>query len=812
MNSLSPSTRLALGLAALTVTVLCIAQLLGILVDPQQLALKERTRLSETVAIAVSKSLADEDRSVTTDFLQSIVTRHDELIGAAVVRSNGEIVVEAGTHGEFWSKDANANSASHSLAVARKQRETQLTVPIYTNNEVWGTVRFRYLPTTRAIFGLHIPPLLQTIAFITAGGFLVHVFILRRMLRNIDPSRAVPLRVRHTLDTLAEGLVVLDRDGRIVLANKAFSDLLRTDGDTFRGKLLADLSWQASGKKITPAALPWSRSLEENRPIIGSTLQLLLPSSSSDKDHDAFLTLLVNSTPIESESNSGHGVIVSFDDISPLEKTKKELAATLVEVQTQSADISTKNKELERLAKHDPLTGCINRRYLFELFENEWQLTQRHGHSLSCIMVDVDHFKSVNDTHGHIVGDRVLARIAAALREAARETDIVARYGGEEFCVLLPHTDIDEAEVAAERLREDVAAIEFPQLSVTASLGVSENRFGAASPQGLIDEADRALFAAKHNGRNCIVRHDAVPEDFVVDGSRPRTTEGIGSSETPNIPFHAVTALISALAYRDQETASHCRRVADLAVATAEGILGVTECYTLEIAALMHDLGKIGVPDNILLKPGKLTSEEWAIMRRHDRIGVEIIRNSFAFDPLSRIVGQYRTPFSSEGPTLTVGARILAIADAYDAMVSDRPYRKGCPPEEAFGELRRCAGGQFDPELVERFISSVQQSSALSRPSISVEKETALSIGVQIESLVIALDDQDLDRLGALAGRLQQVAERYHVDAIADRADGLARAVSEENDLISVLESANDLLRLCRSTQNGYIADKIIED
>lgn len=805
MRLLTPSTRLSLGLAALTITVLCAAQSLNVLPDPRLVALEQRTHFAESVAIAISQSIGEDNERAVEDYLAAVVMRHPELVSGAVIRDDGVVLSSAGRHEVTSTNNGTGSDSITDESVHDKS--TLVTVPIFASNEAWGDVRLRFIPPTTSLLGLRVPPLVRTIVFITAAAFVMHYMFLRRMLHHMDPSQAVPQRVRNTLDTLAEGLVVLDREGRVVLANRAFASLFDVDADIFVGRPLSDLPWEAGGETIGTNALPWIVCLEQNEPVLSTTVQL--PSKQGGSG-ERLITLLVNSTPIEAEGKSGHGVIVSFDDITPLETKKKQLAEMLQTVRDASEKVRAQNEELERLATHDPLTGCINRRRLFEVFEVEWKLSERHGHPLACAMVDVDHFKSVNDNHGHVVGDRVLARVSAALREAARETDVVARYGGEEFCVLLPHTDIAEAAAAAERFREAIAAIELPGLSVTASLGVSVRSFGAADPQHLIDQADRALYAAKRSGRNRIVRHDAVPADLVVETTSRDSEEAEDAPTTQNIPFHAVTALISALAYRDQETAAHCRRVADLAVATGEGLLSVTDCYTLEIAALLHDLGKIGVPDNILLKPDRLSNEEWEIMRRHERIGVEIVRASFAFKPLTEIVSQYRSSYSDGGP-LSLGARILAIADAYDSMVTDRPYRPGRNRDEAFAELRRCAGAQFDPELVERFVATIRHGSGFDQPGISVAKETALSIGLQIENLAAALEDQDLDRLGALANRLQKVAEHYHVDKLADQAQGLARAVNDENDLIAVLESANDLLRICRSTQKSYIEGETIE-
>ena len=800
MPRITPAARLSLALAGLSLTVLCAAQALGLMPDPRLETLRERDNVAVPVAFAITQAASRGDLSQVGDFVEAVVSRNADLKSAAVVRTDGRTPVMIGEHAKYWVDE-------RSSAVPAPDG-SQVAVPIFDADTEWGEVQLRFTPISRDWLGFRIPPLVQSFVFIGAAGFLAHFVFLRRMLAYMAPSQAVPRRVRNTLDVLAEGLVVLDEAGRVVLANRSFTDLIGIEADELNGQPLARLPWMLDGDPVPEEQLPWTGALATERAVLGTSLELPVLVATDEQDSlPRAMSFLVNATPLESDDRTGRGVIASFDDITPLEMKKRQLSEMLKTVRDSTDEIRRQNAELERLATHDPLTGCMNRRRLFQIFDSEWKSADRHDHPLSCVMVDVDHFKSINDNLGHSAGDVVLQRVATALVETARESDLVSRYGGEEFCIILPHTDLADAERAAERFRVGIASIEMPGGGVTASLGVSERSLGASGPQQLIDEADQALYSAKHAGRNKVVRFDRVDRTTV---SRPEQRssglERAVDDEVQNIPFNAVTALISALAYRDQETAAHCRRVADLAVATAEGLIGVTDCYTLEIAALLHDLGKIGVPDQILLKPGELDQEEWEVMRRHDRIGVEIVRASFAFEPLTRIVSQYRTDFA-DTPEQSVATRILKIADAYDAMVSDRPYRTGRTREEAYDELRRCGGTQFDPELVERFIASVRRGNPADS-AVNVAKETALSIGCQIEHLATALDDQDLDRLGALAQRLQQVAERYGVEVIADRADGLARAVrQDDHDLLSVLQSATDLLRLCRSTQASYITD-----
>jgi putative nucleotidyltransferase with HDIG domain len=252
--------------------------------------------------------------------------------------------------------------------------------------------------------------------------------------------------------------------------------------------------------------------------------------------------------------------------------------------------------------------------------------------------------------------------------------------------------------------------------AVTASLGVSGIELGAEAPPHLLDQADQALYAAKRGGRNHVVSWAEMPPGFAAAPEDPQSHSSADNRANVPIPFHAVTALSSALAHRDPGTALHSERVADLVVATAHGLLTPGELYVAEVAALLHDIGKLGVPDRILHKPGPLTHDEWQIMRQHERYGIEIVGAAFGTAQVTEIIrthhawyaGNPETPDLPKGEQISVGARVLTIADAYDAMVSDRVYRKARSAEEAIAELRRCAGTQFDPALVERFITALQ--------------------------------------------------------------------------------------------------------
>lgn len=798
MNRLSVPTRLALCLACLTISVLLFARTLGLLPDDRAATLRGRAKLCESMAIHLSMMASRGQTASMQAGLEAVAQRNPDVRSLAVRKvDDGQILVEVGDHARHWEPlDAGQST------------ETQIYVPILDSDSEWGGLEVRFAPMGQyGWWSSRLGRFLLLLGFVLVCCGVMYYFYLGKVLRQLNPQKVIPGRVKMALDTMAEGLVILDDHGLIMLANAAFSQTVDADADHLLGRNLEELPWEQNQPQDETATLPWKTTLEDAKPVLGGMVHL---SVREDKRQ----TFLVNSSPILDPGGQNRGALVSFDDITQLEKNKLELHEMLENLRKSSDEIRRQNRELEQLATRDPLTSCYNRRSFFERFNTLWKSARRHDHPLSCIMVDVDHFKSINDNHGHSVGDQVLQRVGQVLNQTARESDIVCRYGGEEFAVLLPYTPIDEAAEAAERFRAGLENAKFSNLSITASLGVSDISLGSMDPQGLLDQADKCLYVAKRNGRNQVVRFDDVPEDLEVDESQISRTKPAENSQHTTIPVQAVTALVSALAYRDVATAEHSRRVADLCVATGEGLMSLSSCYVLENAALLHDIGKIGVPDSILLKPSALTEDEWEIMRRQERIGVEIIRASFDSRELVAIVANHQAwyggtpdcPHLPTGEDIPVGARILNIVDAYDAMTSQQVYREARTPDEAFAELRRCAGQQFDPAIVERFIGVAKVRQHFPTPHLAnISQETALQFGLQIESLMAALDNQDVSGLQVLAGRLHEIAQKCQVSEIAQKSAELAQSTQKSSEVTEVLQTANELIELCRSTQGCHI-------
>jgi len=776
MRRLSIPSRLAICLAGLTIIVLLFARFVGLLPDDQPAVLRGRTRLCETMAVHFSLMASRDDVAAMQAALDAFARKNPQIQTLVIRRARDEkILAQAGE------RVAATKTSYHSEDLA----ESHFWVPILDGKTKWGRLEVTFFPESGA--GWWATPagrltwLIGFVVLVIAATFYLY---LHNVLRHLNPQKVISARVKLALDTMSEGLLILDDQARITLSNAGFAEMIGDEPGRLKGRSVEELPWEAHRKLGEAEPWPWRVALEEGIPSLGGVVHFAVDSGGRR-------TFLVNTTPILDQAGKNWGVLISFKDISQLEKNKRELRDMLTSLRKSSDEVRRQNRELEHLAARDPLTCCHNRRTFFERFNSLWNSARRHGHALACVMLDIDHLKLIDDNHGHSVGDEVLKRVGEVLNQAARESDVVCRYGGEEFAILLAYSDVEEAAQAAERFRLEFEQTRFSGLSLTASLGVSTIEFGARDPQGLLDQADKCLYLAKRNGRNQVVRWDEVPEDFEVENvrpSRPRLADDDDGGA--KIPFQAITALISALAYRDVATAEHSRRVADLCVATGEGLMSLASCYVLENAALLHDIGKIGVPDSILLKPQALTQELVEIVAHHQ----------------TWFGGTPEAPHLPKGEEIPLGARILHIINAYDAMTSHQVYREPRTPEEAFEELRQCAGTQFDPALVERFIGVMKDRRSVSPPEMSrVSQETALQFGLQIESLMAALDNQDIAGLQALADRLHAMAEKHRVRAIAEKASQLAGYSRYDFEVAEVLHTANELIELCRSTQSSYI-------
>ncbi len=484
----SPAMRLSIVLVILTINLLFLANLLGFIPDATKSSLELRKSLSESLALQFSVSAAKGEFQTIQSTLRAVVERNDNIRSAAIRTNDGKLVALVGEHLANWKAPADGKSSA-----------THVHVPVFLNDKNWATVEIHFAPLwannlasgfTNSFVGL--------LCFIAIGGLLCYFFVIRKTLRVLDPSAVIPARVQNAFDVLQEGVLVLDEKEHIVMANKAFASLFGKSPSAMIGLKGSELGWLDCQSPNQISQLPWFTVLQDEKEHKGASLKLL------DR-HGRKIELAVLAGMVTDNDGNGRGTLVTFNDITKLEEKNFELTDMIGKLQVANDEIKVKSQELETLASLDPLTLCLNRRSLALRFNALFTQAKTDGSSLSCLMLDIDFFKSVNDRYGHAVGDQVIKAVADVLKTYTRDTDSVGRYGGEEFCVILPELKLDKAVQIAERIREAIEKESCKGVKVTTSLGVSTLESNTINPDELIDKADKALYTAKKSGRNRVI-------------------------------------------------------------------------------------------------------------------------------------------------------------------------------------------------------------------------------------------------------------------------------------------------------------------
>jgi diguanylate cyclase (GGDEF)-like protein/putative nucleotidyltransferase with HDIG domain len=354
--------------------------------------------------------------------------------------------------------------------------------------------------------------------------------------------------------------------------------------------------------------------------------------------------------------------------------------------------ISALEAELAQRDSRDPLADSLLTLRAFRAqLDLDVRRAQRYRRPLSIALLDVDGFRAVNSEAGYAAGDELLVAVGAEIERHTRAHDLACRTGGDEFVILLAETASAEAVSALERLLRELEDIQVGSVrGASASVGVADLSV-AVTPEGLLAAAREGLEAARAlGGGRAAECPGAVEADLVTPGQTD-----------------VVSALVSALQERDRYTGDHSESVVDVAGRVAEGLaVAPAELERIRTAALLHDIGKVGVPDEILHKPGPLDDREWEVMREHPAIGERILRAIPGMGQVAKIVrheherwdgGGY--PDGLSGDEIPLGSRIILACDAYHAMTSNRPYREAMSHTDAVAELTRHAGSQFDPEV-----------------------------------------------------------------------------------------------------------------
>jgi diguanylate cyclase (GGDEF)-like protein len=407
------------------------------------------------------------------------------------------------------------------------------------------------------------------------------------------------------------------------------------------------------------------------------------------------------------EESIGVMAVDSYSDFVHFPAEEIEVLTAIARQASVLIENARLHEQVQQQAIADPLTGLYNHRHLHERLEQEIARAKRSHRPLAVLMLDIDSLKLINDTYGHQVGDEALKLLASALQSSCRAEDIVGRCGGDEFLIILPESDAAEAERIGERVQVNLAARYLESegkdacVPIRISMGVACYPSDATVMHKLIDVADSALYRSKQRGGSRITTAHGRVEELMPAGSSA---------------FSAMQGLVSALIQKELSMRQHIGSVARYSVLAAAALgLSKKDQNILRRAGWVHDVGKIAVPDGVLRKPGPLNDEEWKLVRQHVDFGVTILRGIAHLADLVPAVAAHHEWFNGggyprglKGRRIPKAARILSVADAYSAMTSDRPYRLAMSREEACAELRRGAGAQFDPQVVEAFVQVLE--------------------------------------------------------------------------------------------------------
>ncbi|MEN6371057.1 MAG: diguanylate cyclase [Armatimonadota bacterium] len=426
---------------------------------------------------------------------------------------------------------------------------------------------------------------------------------------------------------------------------------------------------------------------------------------------------LTVATQLIADGNLDHVISIdSKDEIGKMAESLNRMTQSLRESQTS----------LLQRANTDGLTGLYNHRYFQDRLNQELKRALRYSRPLSLMMIDLDGFKAVNDSLGHLAGDTILRNFSKILTSEVREIDVAARYGGDEFAVILPETSLEEALRLAESVR---AAVDHsPHLmeeslttngdksdnkkdwKITLSIGVAECPAHTRQRDSLVSAADIAMYHAKHVSQNAVCSYDRVPgAGGTMDPCRIYTFLQSASVST-------IAALAAAVDAKDHYTHGHSESVARYAVGIATELrLTSEEKFNVRIAALLHDVGKIGMPDTLLNNPGKLDTYERELIRNHPSVGERIVKQVPQLQKILPGILYHHEKYNGtgypcglSGKKIPLIARIICVADSFDAMTSNRPYRSAMSTAQALAELRDNVGTQFDTDCVDALIRWIQ--------------------------------------------------------------------------------------------------------
>ena len=399
---LGPVSRISMGLISLVTFLLLVADLIfGLLPDEADVAKHVRKRTSEALAVQITALVQTEQWETLRRTMHAVISRDPEVLSIAVRRKNREVVAETGNHATHWVPPANDKSTL-----------TSVLVPIDSGEGTWGRLEVAYRPTTpQTLLGwLRYPGVALTLLMLTVGFGAFYLY-LKRILQRLDPNAAIPDRVRTAFDALSEGVLVIDKLGHVLLANRAFRNLHPSAGGELTGKRIKDLAWLTSACGDGPP--PWTRAMLERTAVTGESIKI--PQEGGDP-----VKIVMNVAPIVDDRETVRGCLITFDDMSMVEHMNQALLDSVAQLEVAKSKIEIQNEELKRLANHDQLTGSLTRRAFLEQSQQIFLNCAAQRANVCILMVDIDHFKSINDRYGHLVGDQAIRNVATTLASAVR--------------------------------------------------------------------------------------------------------------------------------------------------------------------------------------------------------------------------------------------------------------------------------------------------------------------------------------------------------------------------------------------------------
>lgn len=519
-------------------------------------------------------------------------------------------------------------------------------------------------------------------------------------------------KYRGLYESVIDGIVMTDVQGRILECNKAYRDMLG-----YTEEEIKKLTYQ----QMTPEK--WHKMEED---IVKNQILARGYSDEYEKEYikkdGTVFPISIRVWSINNEEGKPVGMWGFVRDITDRKQAENEREALYKE-------LLKSNKKLRQAVLKDSYTGLYNYRYLQEIIDMEFHRAKRHALPLSLIMLDIDYFKSINDVYGYKFGDSVLKQLARQLKKIIRRCDIPIRSGGEEFVIISPATNRSEALVLAQRLFDALSLYDFGDKRHTVKLKLSlvvatypDDKITKGAD--LINLAVKILNKAKEYGGNKVYSSiDIEKEKPLIEKEKKanvtllkRKIEKLTKQTQENL-IEAVFAFAKTIKLKDHYTGEHAERTVYYATEVTRKLgLSKEEIERVRIASILHDLGKIGINEKVLLKKSRLTKKEFEVIKKHPQIGADIIRPiQFLHDVIPLIFYHHERwngkgyPSGLKAEEIPLGARIIAIADVYQALISDRPYRKAYSKKKAIRIIKDGSGTQFDPKIVDIFLRILQK-------------------------------------------------------------------------------------------------------